>query len=106
MWPLLRYVAPAEGDYQAYADEYGEPVPAVEESIVDPSTQQVLKLPSTGAGYSGSMPLGSRRGNRGPGARRRKSEATSARLADAGSTDEASGPVTRLARSHWWSNRQ
>jgi hypothetical protein len=55
--PAEEYAAPAEGDYQAYAEEYAEPVPAVEESVVDPSTQQVLKLPSTGAGYSGSMPL-------------------------------------------------
>jgi hypothetical protein len=58
--PAEEYVAPVEGDYQAYAEEYVEPVPAVEESIVDPSmqqsTQQVLKLPSTGAGYSSSMP--------------------------------------------------
>ena len=38
--PREEYVAPAEGDYQAYADEgYVEPVPAVEESIVDPTTQ-------------------------------------------------------------------
>jgi hypothetical protein len=55
--PAEEYVAPAEGDYQAYAEEYVEPVPAVEESVVDPSTQQVLKLPSTGAGFTGSMPL-------------------------------------------------
>ena len=51
------FVPPAEGDYQAYADEgYVEPVPAVEESI-DSSSQQVLKLPSTGAGMETSMPL-------------------------------------------------
>jgi hypothetical protein len=59
--PTEEYVAPAEGDYQAYAEEYVEPVPAVEESVVDPSTQQstqqVLKLPSTGVGFTGSMPL-------------------------------------------------
>jgi LPXTG-motif cell wall-anchored protein len=52
------YVPPAEGDYEAYADEgYVEPVPAVGESVVDSSSQQVLKLPSTGAGSETSMPL-------------------------------------------------
>jgi hypothetical protein len=52
------YVPPAEGDYEAYADEgYVEPVPAVEESVVDSSSEQVLKLPSTGAGIGTSMPL-------------------------------------------------
>jgi LPXTG-motif cell wall-anchored protein len=55
--PAEEYVAPAEGDYQAYAEEYVEPVPAVAESVVDPSTQQVLKLPSTGAGITSSMPM-------------------------------------------------
>jgi hypothetical protein len=55
--PAEEYVAPAEGEYQAYAEEYVEPVPAVEESVVDPSTQQVLKLPSTGAGFASSMPM-------------------------------------------------
>jgi LPXTG-motif cell wall-anchored protein len=59
--PADENVAPAEGDYQAYAEEYVEPVPAVEESVVDSSTQettqQVLKLPSTGAGITSSMPL-------------------------------------------------
>jgi LPXTG-motif cell wall-anchored protein len=56
--PAEEYAAPAEGDYQAYGDEgYVEPVPAVAESIVDPSTQQVLKLPSTGAGFTSSLPL-------------------------------------------------
>ena len=49
--------APAEGDYQAYAEEYVEPVPAVEASGADASAQQVLKLPSTGAGLASSMPL-------------------------------------------------
>jgi LPXTG-motif cell wall-anchored protein len=52
------YVPPAEGDYQAYADEgYVEPVPAVEDSVVDSSSQQVLKLPSTGTGMETSLPL-------------------------------------------------
>ncbi len=55
--PAEEYVAPAEGDYQAYAEEYVEPVPAVEASVADPSTQQVLKLPSTGVGLTSSMPL-------------------------------------------------
>jgi hypothetical protein len=55
--PAEEYVAPAEGDYQAYAEEYVEPVPAVEESVVDPSTQHVVKLPSTGAGITSSIPL-------------------------------------------------
>jgi hypothetical protein len=54
--PAEDYAAPAEGDYQAYADEvYVEPVPAVEETT--PQSQQVLKLPSTGAGFSSSLPL-------------------------------------------------
>jgi hypothetical protein len=54
------YVPPAEGDYQAYADEgYVEPVPAVAESVTDVATEQgqVLKLPSTGAGIETSMPF-------------------------------------------------
>ena len=58
--PVEEAVPPAEGDYQAYADEvYVEPVPVVEETVVDASTQQeqVLKLPSTGAGIESSMPL-------------------------------------------------
>jgi LPXTG-motif cell wall-anchored protein len=55
--PAEEYVAPAEGDYQAYAEEYVEPVPAADASVADPSTQQVLKLPSTGAGDASSMPL-------------------------------------------------
>jgi LPXTG-motif cell wall-anchored protein len=55
--PAEEYVAPAEGDYQAYAEEYVEPVPAVDASVVDASAQQVLKLPSTGAGFTSSMPL-------------------------------------------------
>jgi hypothetical protein len=58
--PADEYVPPAEGEYQAYADEgYVEPVPAVEESVVDVSTEQeqVLKLPSTGAGIETSMPF-------------------------------------------------
>lgn len=55
--PAEEYVAPAEGDYQAYAEEYVEPVPAVEASIVAPATQQVLKLPSTGTGFTSVMPL-------------------------------------------------
>ena len=55
-----QYVPPAEGDYQAYADEgYVEPVPAVEESVTDMSTQpaQVLQLPSTGTGSESSIPF-------------------------------------------------
>jgi LPXTG-motif cell wall-anchored protein len=60
--PAEEYAAPTEDEYQAYADEGSvEPVPAVEESIVDPTTQQsthqVLKLPSTGAGFTSSMSL-------------------------------------------------
>jgi LPXTG-motif cell wall-anchored protein len=55
--PAEEYVAPVEGDYQAYAEEYVEPVPAVEATVDDASTQQVLKLPSTGAGFTSSLPL-------------------------------------------------
>jgi LPXTG cell wall anchor motif len=58
--PVDEYVPPAEGDYQAYADEgYVEPAPAVSESVADVSTEpdQVLKLPSTGAGGETSMPF-------------------------------------------------
>jgi LPXTG-motif cell wall-anchored protein len=55
--PAEEYVAPTEGDYQAYAEEYVEPVPAADASVADPSAQQVLKLPSTGAGAASSMPL-------------------------------------------------
>jgi LPXTG-motif cell wall-anchored protein len=58
--PADEYVPPAEGDYQAYADEgYVEPAPAVAESVADVSTEpdQVLKLPSTGAGSETSMPF-------------------------------------------------
>lgn len=60
--PTEEYVAPAEGDYQAYTDagEYVEPVAAPEQTVaVDASTQQqqVLKLPSTGVGDPGSLPL-------------------------------------------------
>lgn len=55
--PAEEYVAPVEGDYQAYAEEYVEPVPAVEASVDDASTQQVLKLPSTGAGFTSALPL-------------------------------------------------
>ena len=60
--PAEEYAAPTEDEYQAYADEGPvEPVPAVEESIVDPttqqSTQQVLKLPSTGTGFTSLMSL-------------------------------------------------
>ena len=56
--PAEEYSAPAEGDYQAYADEgYVEPVPVVAESVVEPLAQHVLKLPSTGAGPTSSMPL-------------------------------------------------
>jgi LPXTG-motif cell wall-anchored protein len=55
--PAEEYAAPAEGDYQAYAEENADPVPAVEENVVDPSTQHVVKLPSTGAGITSSLPL-------------------------------------------------
>ena len=59
--PAEEYVAPAEGDYQAYTDggEYVEPVPASAENAapVDSATQQVLQLPSTGAGSASPMPL-------------------------------------------------
>ncbi|HEX2282573.1 MAG TPA: hypothetical protein VHG52_12520 [Thermomicrobiales bacterium] len=58
--PAEEYVPPAEGEYQAYADEgYVEPVPAVEESVIDVSAQQaqVLKLPSTGTGSESAMPF-------------------------------------------------
>ena len=57
--PTDEYVPPAEGEYQAYADEgYVEPVPTVEESVIDVPTQQeqVLKLPSTGTGSASSVP--------------------------------------------------
>ena len=51
------YVPPAEGDYLASGDEgYVEPVPAVEASV-DSSSEQVLKLPSTGAGIETSTPV-------------------------------------------------
>src|SRR5215204_5124534 len=53
--PVDEYAAPAEGDYQAYAEEYVEPVPEVDTSVADTSAQQVLKLPSTGTGFSSSM---------------------------------------------------
>ena len=53
--PVDEYAAPAEGDYQAYAEEYVEPVPEVDTNVADTSAQQVLKLPSTGTGYSSSM---------------------------------------------------
>ena len=56
--PAEEYVPPAEGDYQAYADEgYVEPVPVAEEIAADTSSQQVLKLPSTGAGFPSPLPL-------------------------------------------------
>jgi len=56
--PAEEYAAPAEGDYLVSADEGTvEPEPVVEESVADPSTQQVLKLPSTGAGFTSSLPL-------------------------------------------------
>jgi LPXTG-motif cell wall-anchored protein len=57
--PAEEYVPPAEGEYQAYADEgYVEPVPAVEESVAVPAQQdQVLKLPSTGTGSESAMPF-------------------------------------------------
>jgi LPXTG-motif cell wall-anchored protein len=55
--PAEEYAAPAEGEYQAYAEEYVEPVTAPEASVADSSTQQVVKLPSTGAGFTSSMPL-------------------------------------------------
>lgn len=56
--PVDEYAAPAEGDYQAYADEgYAEPVPEVDTNVADASAQQVLKLPSTGTGFTSSMPL-------------------------------------------------
>ena len=55
--PVDENIPPAEGDYQAYADEgYVEPVQAVGDSV-NPSSQQVLKLPSTGSGIETSMPL-------------------------------------------------
>jgi LPXTG-motif cell wall-anchored protein len=52
------YVPPAEGEYQAAADEGSvEPVPAVEESAVASSSQNVVKLPSTGVGIESSLSL-------------------------------------------------
>jgi LPXTG-motif cell wall-anchored protein len=52
------YVPPAEGDYQAAADQgYAEPAPAVEESAVASSSQNVVKLPSTGVGIESSLSL-------------------------------------------------
>jgi LPXTG-motif cell wall-anchored protein len=51
------YVPPAEGAYLPSGEEgYAEPVPAVGESV-DSSSEQVLKLPSTGAGIETSMPV-------------------------------------------------
>ena len=58
--PAEEYVPPAEGEYQAYADEgYVEPAPVAEGNAIDASTQpeQVLKLPSTGTGSGGAMPF-------------------------------------------------
>jgi LPXTG-motif cell wall-anchored protein len=56
--PAEEFAAPVEGDYQAYGDEGAvEPAPAVAESAGDPSTQPVLKLPSTGSGFTSSLPL-------------------------------------------------
>jgi LPXTG-motif cell wall-anchored protein len=56
------YVPPAEGAYLPAGEEgYVEPVPAVEESV-DSSSEQVLKLPSTGAGIETSMPVASAAG--------------------------------------------
>ncbi len=56
------YVPPAEGAYLPSGEEgYAEPVPAVEESV-DSSSEQVLKLPSTGAGIETSMPVASAAG--------------------------------------------
>ena len=59
--PAEDYVAPAEGEYQAYTDagEPVEPVAAPEQAAVESATQQqqVLKLPSTGVGSAGSLPL-------------------------------------------------
>ena len=52
------YVPPAEGDYQGAADQgYVEPAPAVEESAVASSSQNVVKLPSTGSGTESSLSL-------------------------------------------------
>jgi LPXTG-motif cell wall-anchored protein len=52
------YVPPAEGDYQGAADQgYVEPAPAVEESAVASSSQNVVKLPSTGVGIESSLSL-------------------------------------------------
>ena len=57
--PAEEYAAPAEGDYQAYTEgeEYVAPAPAPEAAVADPSAQQVLQLPSTGAGNASSIPL-------------------------------------------------
>ena len=52
------YVPPAEGDYQAAGDQgYVEPAPVVEESAVASSSQNVVKLPSTGSGTESSLSL-------------------------------------------------
>ena len=56
--PAEEYAAPAEGDYVASADQgAANPELTAEDSVADPSTQQVLKLPSTGAGFTSSLPL-------------------------------------------------
>lgn len=60
--PAEEFAAPAEGDYLASADQGAVgPEPVVEEGVVNSSTpqspQKVLKLPSTGAGFTSSLPL-------------------------------------------------
>jgi hypothetical protein len=56
--------APAEGDYQAYNEggEWVDPAAAPQEMIAEPAAQPLdpnlpVKLPNTGAGPSGGLPL-------------------------------------------------
>ena len=95
--PAEEYVPPAEGDYQAYADEgYVEPVPAVEETVVDAPTQHGTSAEAAEhrSRHRELDALGRGRGSGGLGAGSNESEATSAHIVHTGSIDEARGPVT------------
>ena len=97
MWPRLRSMSrPRKATIRPTRTRDVEPVPVVEETVVDASTQQeqVLKLPSTGAGIGELDALGRGRGSGGLGAGSNDSEETSADIVHTGSIDEARGPVT------------
>ncbi len=53
--PVEEYVAPVEEELQAYG-EYVDPAAAPAEDVA-PAAPQVVALPSTGVGASGSLPL-------------------------------------------------